>query len=154
MFTRNHDLESTLPDRPTILFACIHNSGRSVAAKVLASHYGEGRVTVLSAGSEPGSGINPAVAQVLAERGLSVDNEVPKKLDVDTVKASDVVITMGCGETCPVFPGKRYEDWTVEDAAGQDLETVRIIVEDIDSRVSQLLAEVLNDDVSSPAALQ
>ena len=125
--------------RPTVLFACIHNSGRSVAAAALAKHYGGDAVDVRSAGSEPASTVNPAVAAVLAERGLSVDDHEPTKLDRDLVEESDVVITMGCGETCPVFPGKRYEDWPVEDPAGQDVETVRRIVADIDTRVRALL---------------
>jgi arsenate reductase (thioredoxin) len=131
-----------MSDRPVILFACIHNSGRSVAAQVLARHHGAGRVEVRSAGSEPGAGVNPVVAQVLAERGLPVTDHVPTLLDVDLVQAADVVVTMGCGETCPVFPGKRYEDWPVDDPAGQDLETVRRIVDDVDARVRGLLAQV------------
>jgi arsenate reductase len=129
-------------DRPVLLFACIHNSGRSVAAQVLARHHGAGRVDVRSAGSEPGAGVNPVVAQVLAERGLPVEDHVPTRLDRGLVEAADVVVTMGCGETCPVFPGKRYEDWPVEDPAGQDPETVRRIVGDVDARVQRLLAEL------------
>jgi len=125
---------------PTVLYACIHNSGRSVAAAALTRHYAGDAVEVRSAGSEPGSGVNPVVAQVLAERGLDVDGHVPTKLDYDLVGGSDVVITMGCGETCPVFPGKRYEDWAVDDPAGQDLATVRRIVDDIDARVRTLVA--------------
>jgi arsenate reductase (thioredoxin) len=128
--------------RPSVLFACIHNSGRSVAAQVLTRHHAGDAVEVRSAGSEPGAGVNPVVAQVLAERGLPVTDHTPTKLDVELVQAADVVITMGCGETCPVFPGKRYEDWTVEDPAGQDLDTVRRIVDDIDARVRRLVAEV------------
>jgi arsenate reductase len=128
--------------RPTVLFACVHNSGRSVAAQVLARHHADGRVDVRSAGSEPGTAVNPVVAQVLAERGLAVDDHVPTLLDRDLVEGSDVVVTMGCGETCPVFPGKRYEDWPVDDPAGQDLETVRRIVDDVDARVRRLLAEL------------
>ncbi len=127
---------------PSILFACIHNSGRSVAAQVLTRHYAGGAVEVRSAGSEPGTGVNPVVAQVLAERGLPVTDHVPTKLDHDLVESADVVITMGCGETCPVFPGRRYEDWPVDDPAAQDPETVRRIVDDIDRRVQALLAEV------------
>ena len=127
---------------PTVLFACIHNSGRSVAAAALTRHYAGATVDVSSAGSEPGAGVNPAVAKVLAERGLNVDGHVPTKLDYDLVGATDVVITMGCGETCPVLPGKRYEDWPVEDPAGQDLETVRRIVDDIDARVRALVADM------------
>jgi arsenate reductase len=129
---------------PVVLFACIHNSGRSVAARVLAEHYGDGRLTAVSAGSEPGDAINPQVAQVLAERGLSTQAEVPKLLEYDTVAGADVVITMGCGEACPVAPGKRYEDWQVDDPAGRDLESVRVIVDDIDARVRALVAELLD----------
>ncbi len=129
-----------MTDRPSILFACIHNSGRSVAAQVLTRHHAGDTVTVRSAGSEPGSGVNPVVAQVLTERGLPVGDHTPTLLDHELVQDSDVVITMGCGETCPVFPGKRYEDWTVDDPAGQDLDTVRRIVDDIDARVRALLA--------------
>jgi len=128
--------------KPVVLFACIHNSGRSVAAKVLAEHYANGEVTVLSAGSEPGAEVNPVVAAVLAERGLSTAAETPTQLDYDLVEGGDVVITMGCGETCPVFPGKRYEDWVVADPKGQDIETVRVIVSDIDARVQALLATI------------
>jgi arsenate reductase (thioredoxin) len=124
---------------PIVLFACVHNSGRSVAARVLAEHYGHGEIVAISAGSEPGETINQAVAEVLAERGLSTEAEVPKLLDYDAVVGADVVITMGCGETCPVAPGKRYEDWPVEDPAGGDIETVRRIVDEIDVRVRALL---------------
>ena len=127
---------------PTILFACIHNSGRSVAARVLTEHYANGAVEARSAGSEPKDSVNPVVAEVLADRGLSTDAETPTKLDFDVVEAADVVITMGCGETCPIFPGKRYEDWTVDDPAGQDIETVRRIVDDVDTRVRKLLADL------------
>jgi arsenate reductase (thioredoxin) len=125
--------------RPIVLFACVHNSGRSVAARVLAEHYADGAIVAISAGSEPGDTINPAVAQVLAERGLSTSAEVPKLLDYDAVVGADVVITMGCGETCPVAPGKRYEDWPVEDPAGRDIETVRQIVDEIEVRVLAML---------------
>ncbi len=127
---------------PSVLFACIHNSGRSVAAQVLARHYAGDAVQVRSAGSEPGAGVNPAVAQVLAERGLPVVDHVPTLLDAGLVEAADVVITMGCGETCPIYPGKRYEDWPVEDPAGQDPSVVRGIVDDIDVRVRALLGEI------------
>jgi arsenate reductase len=132
---------------PVILFACIHNSGRSVAARVLAEHYGHGQLLAISAGSEPGEHINPTVAKVLAERGLSTDAETLSKLDYDTVAGADVVITMGCGETCPVAPGKRYEDWVVDDPKDQDPDTVRRIVDDIDNRVRALVADVLPDVV-------
>jgi arsenate reductase len=129
-------------DRPVLLFACIHNSGRSVAAEVLARHYGADQVVASSAGSEPGSGVNPAVAAVLAERGLTVDDHAPTLLTPDGVQQADVVITMGCGETCPVFPGKRYEDWQVDDPKGQDMSTVRRIVDDVDARVRALLVDL------------
>jgi arsenate reductase len=132
-----------MAEKPSVLFACIHNSGRSVAAQVLTRHYAGDAVEVRSAGSEPGAGVNPVVAQVLAERGLPVTDHTPTKLDAHLVQASDVVITMGCGETCPIFPGKRYEDWTVEDPAGQDVDTVRRIVDDIDTRVRGLLADLV-----------
>jgi arsenate reductase len=134
--------------RPVVLFACIHNSGRSVAARVLAEHYGHGGVVAISAGSDPGDAVNPVVAHVLAERGLSADAETPTKLEYDTVAGADVVITMGCGESCPVAPGKRYEDWPVDDPKGQDVDTVRRIVDDIDGRVQALLAEI-GDRISS-----
>lgn len=132
--------ESGMAEPPTILFACTHNAGRSVAAKVLAEHYANGRVIVRSAGSEPGDSVNPMVTAVLAERGLTTEQETPKLLDRDAVEAADVVVTMGCDESCPVFPGKHYEDWPVDDPAGQDLDTVRRIVDDVDSRVRRLLS--------------
>jgi arsenate reductase len=127
---------------PVVLYACVHNAGRSVAARILTERYAAGRVLVRSAGSEPGNAVNPAVAQVLAERGLAADAEIPTLLDPQTVAAADVVITMGCGETCPVFPGQRHEDWAVDDPAGQDLLTVRRIVDDIDTRVQVMLASL------------
>ena len=120
--------------RPSVLFACIHNSGRSVAAQVLAQHHAGGAIDVRSAGSEPGTGVNRVVAEVLAERGLPVTGHTPTQLDAELVEAADVVVTMGCGETCPVFPGKRYEDWPVDDPAGQDTDTVRRIVDEIAAR--------------------
>lgn len=128
--------------QPIILFACVHNGGRSLAGKVLAEHYGAGRVQVRSAGSEPGDALNPAVVQVLHERGLSTEGEHPKLLTYDGVAEADVVITLGCGETCPVFPGKRYEDWQVPDPKGQDVETVRGIVDDLEARVRDLLGRL------------
>ena len=125
--------------KPVVLVACIHNSGRSVAARVLTEHYAQGRVDARSAGSEPKGSVNPVVAEVLAERGLSTESETATLLDHDVVGEADVVITMGCGETCPICPGKRYEDWPVDDPAGQDLDTVRTIVDDVDTRVRTLL---------------
>jgi arsenate reductase (thioredoxin) len=129
--------------RPTVLFACVHNSGRSVAAQVLLQHLAGDAVEVRSAGSEPGDGVNPAVAEVLAERGLSTAGHRPALLTPETVEGSDVVVTMGCGETCPVFPGTRYEDWQVEDPKGRDVADVRRIVDDVDRRVRALLAELV-----------
>ena len=128
--------------RPVVLFACVHNGGRSLAAKVLAEHHAQGAVEVLSAGSEPGDALNPLVVQVLHERGLSTDGEAPTLLTPETVEAADVVVTMGCGETCPVFPGKRYEDWELDDPKGQDLPTVRRIVDEVDARVRALLQQM------------
>ncbi len=127
---------------PVILFACVHNGGRSLAAKVLAEHHGKGRVEVRSAGSEPGDTLNPAVVQVLHERGLSTEGEEPKLLTWEGVQDADVVVTMGCGETCPVFPGKTYEDWPLDDPKGQDVQTVRRIVDQVDERVRALLADL------------
>lgn len=128
--------------KPVVLYACIHNGGRSLAAKVLTEHYGGEAVDVRSAGSEPGDALNPVVVRVLTERGLSTEAEAPKLLTYDGVQAADVVITMGCGETCPVFPGKRYEDWALDDPRGQDLATVRRIVDEIDVRVRDLLTRL------------
>lgn len=131
-----------MTDKPVILFACVHNGGRSLAAKVLAQHHGGGRVDVRSAGSEPGDSLNPAVVQVLHERGLSTEGEAPELLTSDGVQEADWVITMGCGETCPVFPGKTYEDWPLDDPRGQDVETVRRIVDQVEKRVLDLLARI------------
>jgi arsenate reductase len=129
-------------ERRTVLFACVHNSGRSVAAKMLAEHYARDRIAVRSAGSEPSDRINPLVAAVLAERGLSTAAEIPTQLDAAAVESADVVVTMGCGETCPYFPGKRYEDWDVSDPTGQSIETVRRIVDDVDARVRKLVNDL------------
>ncbi|MDP9433722.1 MAG: heat-shock protein HtpX [Actinomycetota bacterium] len=129
---------------PVILFACVHNGGRSLAAKVLAAHHARGRADVRSAGSEPGDSLNPAVVQVLRERGLSTAGEAPRQLTPQGVREADVVVTMGCGETCPVFPGKTYEDWPLDDPKGQDVDTVRRIVDEVDARVQDLLARVLH----------
>lgn len=126
--------------RPVLLFACVHNGGRSLAAKVLAESYGRGTVDVRSAGSEPGESLNPVVAAVLHERGLRTDGEAPQLLTYDGVQEADVVVTMGCGETCPVLPGKAYEDWELDDPKGQDIDTVRRIVDEIDVRVRDLLS--------------
>jgi len=128
---------------PVVLFLCTHNAGRSLAAKVLLDHYAHGRVDVRSAGSEPGEQLNPSVVAILAERGLDTDKEYPKPLTDEAARGADVVVTMGCGDTCPVFPGKRYLDWELEDPAGQPVEAVRPIVDEIDRRVQALLDELL-----------
>jgi arsenate reductase (thioredoxin) len=131
-----------MTDRASVLYACVHNSGRSVAAAALTTHYAGDAIEVRSAGSEPGAGVNPVVAQVLGERGLVVAGHTPTQLDHGLVDAADVVVTLGCGESCPFVPGKRYEDWVVDDPAGQDLATVRRIVDEIDARVRALVHEL------------
>ena len=136
-----------MTDKPVVLFLCIHNSGRSLAAKVLLDHYAQGGIEVRSAGSEPGHQLNPSVVAVLKERGLDTSKEFPKPLTDDDAKEADVVVTMGCGDTCPFYPGKRYLDWELQDPAGLPIEEVRPIVADIDHRVQGLLAELM----SSPA---
>ena len=125
-----------------VLVVCTHNAGRSVAARVLLDHYGNGRVVVRSAGSAPGETINPSVAAVLAEKGLDVSKEFPKKLTDEAAQQADIIITMGCGDACPVYPGKRYIDWALDDPAGQPIEAVRPIVDDIERRVLALLDEL------------
>jgi arsenate reductase len=129
-----------MTDKPVVLFLCVHNAGRSLAARVLLDHYAEGRVDVRSAGSDPADERNPSVVTVLEERGLDPGREHPKPLDDDTVRAADVVVTMGCGDTCPVYPGKRYLDWQLTDPAGLSIEDVRPIVDEIDRRVRELLS--------------
>lgn len=128
--------------RPVVLYACIHNSGRSVAALYLTRHLYGDRLDARSAGSEPGSGVNPGVAEVLAARGIDTADHAPSLLTWEGVQEADVVVTMGCGETCPVFPGKTYEDWPIPDPKGQDLETVRGIVADVEARVHDLAARL------------
>jgi protein-tyrosine-phosphatase len=126
-----------------VLFLCTHNAGRSLAAKVSLDHYAQGRVEVRSAGSEPANELNPAVVTVLKERGLDPSREFPKGLTNDDAEAADVVVTMGCGDTCPVYPGKRYLDWELPDPVGRSVEDVGPIVDDIDGRVRNLLAEIV-----------
>jgi protein-tyrosine-phosphatase len=126
-----------------VLFVCVHNAGRSQMAAGLVGLRSGGRVRVRSAGSAPASEINPAVVQAMTEVGVDLSEEYPKPLTDQAVRAADVVITMGCGDACPVFPGKRYEDWVLDDPAGQDLAAVRAIRDEIDTRVQQLVAELL-----------
>jgi protein-tyrosine-phosphatase len=127
---------------PTVLFVCVHNAGRSQMAAALLSRYAGDHVRVLSAGSEPADNINPAVLAVMRELDIELANERPKKLTTDAVIESDVVITMGCGDACPVFPGKRYLDWVLDDPAGLPVEDVRPIRDEIDRRVRGLLREL------------
>lgn len=131
-----------MPDRPSVLFVCVHNAGRSqMAAGFLTALAGE-RVDVLSAGSMPGDKINPTAVEAMAEVGIDIAGEQPKKLTEAAVVASDVVITMGCGDECPYFPGKRYEDWVLEDPAGQGIEAVRPIRDEIRTRIEALIASL------------
>ncbi|MEI6867931.1 MAG: arsenate reductase ArsC [Actinomycetes bacterium] len=129
--------------KPTVLFVCVHNAGRSQMAAGYMRALSEGKIDVLSAGSEPKDQINPVAIAVMAEEGIDIANNVPKILTTEAVQESDAVITMGCGDVCPVFPGKRYEDWVLEDPAGQDLEKVREIRNQIKTKVQALIAELL-----------
>jgi arsenate reductase len=131
-----------MADIPEVLFVCTHNAGRSQMAAALLDHQAAGRVRVASAGSQPASQLNPAVVQAMAEVGLDISREFPKRLTTDQVQAADVVITMGCGDACPVYPGKRYLDWDLPDPAGLDLASVRPIRDEISRRVQALLAEL------------
>ena len=129
--------------KPTVLFVCVHNAGRSQMAAGYLTALSEGRIEVLSAGSEPKDQINPVAIAAMAEDGIDIANNVPKILTTEAVKDSDVVITMGCGDACPIFPGKRYEDWLLDDPAGQGIESVRPIRDDIKARIQVLLSELL-----------
>ncbi len=129
--------------KPTVLFVCVLNAGRSQIAAGFMEHHGQGRVEVLSAGSAPKESINPIAVEAMLEKGIDIANRKPKVLTNESVQASDVVITMGCGDACPFYPGKRYEDWALEDPAGQDLVFVRRIRDEIEGRVKQLLSEIL-----------
>jgi arsenate reductase len=128
---------------PQVLFVCVHNAGRSQLAAALLHRHAAGRVAVRSAGSTPASEVNPAVVAVMAELGIDVSREFPQRLTTDAVEAADVVITMGCGDACPIFPGKRYLDWQLDDPAGLPVERVRPIRDEIDRRVRALLAELV-----------
>ena len=127
---------------PSVLYVCIHNAGRSQMAAAYTRHLSGGAVEVLSAGSQPADQVNPAAVAAMAEDGIDITAETPKILTTDAVRASDVVITMGCGDTCPIYPGKRYEDWVLEDPAGKGVESVRPIRDDIKRRVVALLDEL------------
>jgi arsenate reductase len=133
---------------PEVLFVCVHNAGRSQMAAALLDHHARGRVKVRSGGSTPGEAINPAVVDAMIEVGLDLSGRVPTAVSDQAVRAADVVITMGCGDACPVYPGKRYEDWKVEDPNGRTVEVVRGIRDEIDGRVQKLLAELTSEGVS------
>jgi protein-tyrosine-phosphatase len=130
-------------DEPEVLFVCVHNAGRSQMAAGLVKLRSGGRVHVRSAGSDPGEEINPAVVEAMAEVGVNMSEEFPKPLTDEVVRAADVVITMGCGDACPIYPGKKYEDWELDDPADEDINTVRRIREEIDARVQELIGELL-----------
>ena len=129
-------------ERQQVLFVCVHNAGRSQMAAAFLSRLGEGRIDVRSAGSTPADEIHPVVVQAMEEVGIDLSAERPKRIDDDVVRASDVVITMGCGDACPIYPGKRYEDWEVEDPSGRSLEEVRGIRDDLERRVSELVSDL------------
>ena len=129
--------------KPSVLFVCVHNAGRSQMAAGFMTHLGQGRVEVLSAGSAPKDSINPIAVEAMAEIGIDISHNSPKLLTTDAVEQSDAVITMGCGDVCPFYPGKRYEDWVLDDPAGQGIESVRVIRDEIKARVEALLAELL-----------
>ena len=140
-------------DRPQIVFACVRNGGRSVISRVLTDYYARGRVVALSAGTQPGEHVHPEVAQALEQLGLDTSKEHPKLLTRDTVAASDLAITLGCGEECPYVPGVTYRDWPVDDPGGQDDATVRRIIADLDARVRDLLVELVPDIDLPPSLL-
>jgi arsenate reductase (thioredoxin) len=130
-------------DKPSVLFVCVHNAGRSQMAAGWLTHLAGERIEVRSAGSAPAEQVNPVAVEAMGEVGIDIAAAQPKILTADAVQASDVVITMGCGDACPVFPGKRYEDWKLDDPAGQGIDAVRLIRDDIRSRVEKLLSELL-----------
>ncbi|WAP51396.1 arsenate reductase ArsC [Arthrobacter sp. ATA002] len=133
----------TAEAKPSVLFVCVHNAGRSQMAAAYVRSLGEGRVEVRSAGSAPADAVNPAAVAAMAEDGIDMSAELPKILTTEAVQESDVVITMGCGDACPIFPGKRYEDWKLEDPAGQGVEAVRPIRDNIKARIEDLIADLL-----------
>ncbi len=131
-----------MSETPEVLFVCIHNAGRSQMAAALLQHYADGRVRVRSAGSEPADQVNPAVVAVMDEMGIDLRREIPKRLTDEAAEEADVIVTMGCGDACPFYPGKRYLDWELQDPAGQNVDTVRSIRDDIERRVKTLLEEL------------
>jgi len=129
--------------KPSVLFVCVHNAGRSQMAAGWLRHLGGDKVEVRSAGSAPGERVNPAAVAAMAEVGIDISDRTPRRLEWETAERSDVIITMGCGDACPVFPGKRYEDWQLADPAGKDVEAVRPIRDEIRLRIERLLAELV-----------
>ena len=140
-----------MADKPSVLFVCVHNAGRSQMAAGFLTQLSDGEVEVRSAGSIPGDQVNPSAVAAMAEVGVDISGQTPKVLTTDAVQASDVVITMGCGDACPIFPGKRYLDWDPEDPAGKGVEAVRPIRDEIKTRVQALLVELLTDQGPTPA---
>ncbi|WP_406063238.1 arsenate reductase ArsC [Micromonospora sp. NBC_00860] len=132
-----------MPDKPSVLFVCVHNAGRSQMAAGWLRHLAGDTVEVRSAGSAPAETVNPAAVQAMHEVGIDITDQSPKLLEYATAESSDVIVTMGCGDACPVFPGKRYEDWKLDDPAGKGVESVRPIRDEIRSRVEKLLAELI-----------
>jgi arsenate reductase len=135
-----------MSERPVVLFLCTHNAGRSLAARVLLDHYAQGAIDVRSAGSEPADELNPSVVALLLERGLDPGKEFPKPLSDELAQQADVIVTMGCGDTCPVYPGKHYVDWELKDPAGKPVDAVRPIIDEIDRRTQALLKDVLGHE--------
>ena len=131
-----------MTEKPSVLFVCVHNAGRSQMAAAYLTHLAGDRVEVRSAGSAPADAVNPAAVEAMAEEGIDMSAEIPKVLTDEAVRASDVVITMGCGDTCPIYPGKRYEDWALDDPAGQGVEAVRPIRDEIRRRIETLISEI------------
>jgi arsenate reductase (thioredoxin) len=142
-------MDATPTDKPTVLFVCVHNAGRSQMAAGYLAALGGDRVEVLSAGSEPTDRINSVAVEAMAEEGIDIAGNTPRLLTVDAVRESDVVITMGCGDACPIFPGKRYEDWELDDPAGQGIEAVRPIRDEIRQHIEQLLGELFPASAST-----
>jgi arsenate reductase len=138
-----------MTDKPAVLFVCVHNAGRSQMAAGYLTALSQGAIEVRSAGSIPGDQINPVAIQAMAEEGIDISTQTPKMLTTESVQASDVVITMGCGDACPIFPGKRYEDWELEDPAGKDVSTVRRVRDEIRDRVERLISELIPHDLTA-----
>ncbi|WP_241864244.1 arsenate reductase ArsC [Raineyella fluvialis] len=140
-----------MTDKPSVMFVCVHNAGRSQMGAAYTHHLSGGKVEVRSAGSAPADSVNPAVREALLEEGIDISAEKPKILTPEAVQASDVVITMGCGDACPFYPGKRYEDWVLQDPAGQGVDAVRPIRDEIRRRVTELLTELGVEVLPTPA---